>query len=74
MGSRLFVRETMKEIVSNLSCSFLVGFTVPYVLDAPYANLGSTVGFFYGAMDIFTLAFTSFLFLNARTRLERRLT
>jgi SP family sugar:H+ symporter-like MFS transporter len=39
------------------SCSFVIAFTVPYLLNAPYANLGSKVGFIYAP-----LAALAFLF------------
>lgn len=29
-------------------CNFIATFTLPYLLKAPYANLGSKVGFIYG--------------------------
>ncbi|VUC32433.1 unnamed protein product [Clonostachys rosea] len=40
--------------VANL-CNFVATFTLPYLLQAPYANLGSKVGFIYGS--IATLGF-----------------
>lgn len=39
---------------------FVVSFTLPYLLNAPYANLGSKVGFVYGSMALCTLVFTFF--------------
>lgn len=35
--------------VANL-CNFLTTFTLPYLLQAPYANLGPRVGFVYGSI------------------------
>lgn len=35
--------------VANL-CNFVATFTLPYLLKAPYANLGSKVGFIYGSI------------------------
>lgn len=37
--------------VANL-CNFLTTFTLPYLLQAPYANLGPKVGFVYGGISV----------------------
>ena len=37
--------------VQNVS-NFLVSFTLPYLLNAGYANLGSKVGFIYGSIGL----------------------
>ncbi|KAL9106850.1 MAG: hypothetical protein Q9227_008183 [Pyrenula ochraceoflavens] len=46
----------------NIVTLFVVSFTVPYLLDAPYAALGSKVGFIYGGMSFLSLVF-GWLFL-----------
>lgn len=38
-------------IVSDV-CNFVATFTLPYLLQAPYANLGAKVGFIYAATSI----------------------
>lgn len=37
-----------------------MSFTLPYLLNAPYASLQSKVGFIYGSMAFCTLVFTFF--------------
>lgn len=51
--------------VSNL-CNILVTFTLPYLLKAPYANLGAQVGFVYGSISFVFLILT-FLMLPEMT-------
>ncbi|KAK7919940.1 general substrate transporter [Apiospora marii] len=46
--------------VSNL-CNILVTFTLPYLLKAPYAALGSKVGFVFGCISVVFLVLTFFL-------------
>jgi hypothetical protein len=36
--------------VISILTTFLTSFTVPYLLKAPYANLGAKVGFIYGSL------------------------
>lgn len=38
--------------------SFVVNFTIPYLLNAPYANLGSKLGFIFGGVSLCSLVFT----------------
>jgi SP family sugar:H+ symporter-like MFS transporter len=38
--------------------SFVVNFTIPYLLNAPYANLGSKLGFIFGGVSLCALVFT----------------
>ncbi|KAF2143939.1 uncharacterized protein K452DRAFT_350295 [Aplosporella prunicola CBS 121167] len=40
--------------VSNI-CDFAVSFSLPYLLNAPYANLNSKVGFIYGSIGVLGL-------------------
>lgn len=44
----------------NILFAFLVAFTLPYLLNKPYANLQSKVGFIYGAFSVLGLIFTYF--------------
>ena len=48
--------------------AFLVTFTVPYLLDAPYADLGSKVGFIYGGFSILALGWAWFCLPEASGR------
>ena len=45
------VREATIQVATAISvvCTFVVSFTMPYLLNPPYANLGAKVGFIYGA-------------------------
>ncbi|KAH8799475.1 general substrate transporter [Xylogone sp. PMI_703] len=43
--------------VINILIQFVTTFSIPYLLDAPYANLGSKVGFVFGATTICALVF-----------------
>ncbi|SCW00877.1 LAFE_0C13982g1_1 [Lachancea fermentati] len=45
----------------NILFAFLVAFTLPYLLNAGYANLQSKVGFIYGAFSVLGLIFTCFM-------------
>lgn len=48
--------------------AFLVTFTVPYLLQAPYAALGSKVGFIYGGFCVMALLWAWFCFPELRGR------
>jgi MFS transporter, SP family, sugar:H+ symporter len=43
--------------VVNVITQFVVAFTVPYLLYAPYANLGPKIGFIFGSFGICTMIF-----------------
>ncbi|CDH11783.1 related to RGT2-Sensor of high external glucose concentrations [Zygosaccharomyces bailii ISA1307] len=44
----------------NILFAFLVAFTLPYLLNKPYANLQAKVGFIYGAFSTLGLIYTYF--------------
>ncbi|ODQ73395.1 hypothetical protein LIPSTDRAFT_104968 [Lipomyces starkeyi NRRL Y-11557] len=46
--------------VANIVTSFLVTFSIPYLLYEPYAGLGSKVGFIFAGIITLALAFTFF--------------
>ncbi|KAH6673458.1 general substrate transporter [Halenospora varia] len=46
--------------VANVIINFAVTFSIPYLLNAPYANLGSKVGFIFGALAVLAALFTWF--------------
>ncbi|KAJ5655253.1 hypothetical protein N7507_007203 [Penicillium longicatenatum] len=54
--------------VLNICTQFTVSFTLPYLLNAPYANLGSKVGFIYGSMAVCSLVFAYFFVPNCAGR------
>ncbi|KAJ5624770.1 hypothetical protein N7510_001079 [Penicillium lagena] len=48
------VKEKTSDLAVSISVltTFVVSFTLPYLLDAPYADLGPKVGFIYGSITI----------------------
>lgn len=56
------LRDKTQRVASavNILTSFVVSFTVPYLLNAPYANLESKVGYIYGGMTVLALLFAFF--------------
>ncbi|KAH8671636.1 general substrate transporter [Xylariales sp. PMI_506] len=44
----------------NVLMNFVVTFSIPYLLNAPYAALGSKVGFIFGSMSFLSLIFVYF--------------
>lgn len=48
--------------------SFVVAFTLPYLLDTPGANLQSKVGFIYGAMCFLSLVWGFFFLPELKNR------
>ena len=49
-------------------CSFVVAFTLPYLLDPPYANLQGKVGFIYGSMCFLALVWGYFFLPELKNR------
>ncbi|PCH03352.1 Major facilitator superfamily domain, general substrate transporter [Penicillium occitanis (nom. inval.)] len=57
--------------VLNIAVQFAVSFSLPYLLDAPYADLGSKVGFIFGSIAAVSVVFAFFCVPNvARRSLE----
>ncbi|RFU27459.1 hypothetical protein B7463_g8878, partial [Scytalidium lignicola] len=54
--------------IVNIVTQFVVSFSLPYMVYAPYANLGSKVGFIYGAFAILSVIFTFFYVPEVRGR------
>ncbi|KAL1904345.1 hypothetical protein Sste5344_009963 [Sporothrix stenoceras] len=46
--------------VINIAVQFVVTFSLPYLLNEPYANLGSKVGFIFGSIAAVSIAFAYF--------------
>lgn len=48
------VKEKTSDLAVSISVltTFVVSFTLPYLLDAPYADLGAKVGFIYGSITV----------------------
>lgn len=57
---RLRDRSQRVASIMNILTNFLVTFFVPYLLNAPYAALGSKVGFIFGAISALAFAFVFF--------------
>jgi SP family sugar:H+ symporter-like MFS transporter len=58
----------VKEKTNNLAVcisvitTFVISFTIPYLLNAPYANLGAKVGFIYGSTTVLSVV-CAYLFI-----------
>lgn len=53
---------------ANVAYSFVVSFTLPYLLDPPYANLQSKVGFIYGSICFLALVWGYFFLPELKNR------
>ncbi|KAJ5825198.1 sugar transporter [Penicillium riverlandense] len=56
-ASRLRDKTVRLGATANIVTIFIVSFTLPYLQDAPYADLGSKVGFIYGSMSFLAMVF-----------------
>ena len=56
--SRLRDQTYATASVFNIAVQFAVSFSIPYLLYAPYANLGSKVGFIFGSFAACALIFS----------------
>lgn len=54
--------------VISILTTFVTSFTVPYLLNAPYANLGAKVGFIYGSLCWVMVAAAYFLIPELKGR------
>lgn len=52
----------------NICTQFLVAFTLPYLLNEPYAALGSRVGFIFGAFAVCSAIFVFFCLPECKGR------
>ena len=52
--TNLRVKEKTNDLAVSISVltTFLVSFTIPYLLNPPYANLQAKVGFIYGSFTV----------------------
>ncbi|KAK1720215.1 hypothetical protein CaCOL14_005865 [Colletotrichum acutatum] len=57
---RLRDRSQRVSSLVNIFMNFLVNFTLPYLLNAPYAALQSKVGFIFGSIAVFSALFVFF--------------
>ena len=58
----LRLRDRSQRVASavNIFMNFLVNFSIPYLMNAPYGNLGGKVGFIFGSMAVLAFVFTFF--------------
>jgi hypothetical protein len=58
----LRLRDRSQRVASivNIFMNFLINFIIPYLMNAPYANLGGRVGFIFGSMAVLAFVFTYF--------------
>lgn len=64
------LREKTVLVASSISviATFLVNFTVPYLLNAPYANLGAKVGYIFGSLSMAAMVWTYFFLPELKNR------
>lgn len=60
--------------VFNIVIQFAISFSIPYLLNAPYANLGSKVGFIFGTTAFGAVLFSYFCIPSAAVSHWRKLT
>ena len=53
--------------VQNLT-NFVTTFTLPYLMDAGYANLGAKVGFIYGSLGVLGCIWAFFYYPELKSR------
>ncbi len=51
-STRVKEKTNLLACVISILTAFLTSFTLPYLLKAPYANLGAKVGFIYGSFCV----------------------
>ena len=64
------VKEKTNDLAVSISVltTFLVSFTVPYLLNAPYAALGAKVGFIYGSFAALAVVVAYFMIPEMKGR------
>jgi len=53
--------------IATVVTQFVVSFTIPYLLYAPYANLGTKIGLVFGPIAFCTLLFAAFVVPECRS-------
>lgn len=51
-STRVKEKTNLLASVISIITTFVTSFTIPYLLNAPYAALGAKVGFIYGAINV----------------------
>ncbi|KAH8901655.1 general substrate transporter [Thozetella sp. PMI_491] len=51
-ASRVKEKTSLFASVISIFTTFVTAFTIPYLLNAPYANLGGKIGFIYGSINV----------------------
>ncbi|KAH8884099.1 general substrate transporter [Thozetella sp. PMI_491] len=60
-NSRVREKTAMLAVSVSIVTAFIVSFTLPYLMNAPYANLGPKVGFIYGSCALIMAVVAFFL-------------
>ncbi|KIM95344.1 hypothetical protein OIDMADRAFT_45246 [Oidiodendron maius Zn] len=68
--STVRLKEKTNDLAVSISVltTFVVSFTVPYLLNAPYANLGAKVGFIYGSLTAVSVIVSYFMIPEMKGR------
>lgn len=68
--SSLRVKEKTNDLAVSVSVltTFIVSFTIPYLLNAPYANLGAKVGYIYGSFAALAVIVAYFMIPEMKGR------
>lgn len=68
--SNVRVKEKTNDLAVSISVltTFVISFTVPYLLNAPYANLGAKVGFIYGSLTAVSVLVSYFMIPEMKGR------
>lgn len=61
-ASRVKEKTNLLACVISILTTFVTSFTVPYLLNAPYAALGGKIGFIYGSINV-AMAVVAYFFI-----------
>ncbi|KAF4995849.1 hypothetical protein FDECE_12663 [Fusarium decemcellulare] len=65
---RLKEKTNLLSSVISVLTTFVTSFTMPYLINAKYANLGGKVGFIYGAINFIMVVLTYFFIPELKSR------
>lgn len=67
-ASRLKEKTNLLASVISVLTTFVTSFTIPYLINERYANLGAKVGFIYGAINVIMVVLTFFFIPELKGR------
>lgn len=67
-SSRVKEKTNLLASVISIITTFITSFTIPYLLNAPYAALGAKVGFIYGAINVLMVIVAYFVIPEMKGR------